>query len=184
MAKSKYHPDFPLRAQDYARQGMIDTEIAAKLGISEKTYYDYQKKYPQFLQAIKAGKAPVDVEVENALLKRARGYEYEEVTVEYAPAKKGEKAQATRVKKVTKQVIPDTRAQEFWLKNRRSGFWRDRQDIEFPGITDPENNRMQIEVVYRNGDGTPMKDPPKVVAEKPDLTGLVDKDFNPIKEDE
>ena len=179
MAKSKFHPDFPLRAMDYARQGMIDTEIARKLGISVDTFYTYQKKYPEFFEAIREGKAPVDVEVENALLKRARGFEYEEVTVEYAPAKPGEKAQAMKVKKVTKIVIPDTKAHVFWLKNRRPEIWRDRQDIQLPGITDPDNNRRRLEIVHITGDGTPLKGQGKKKKKE-----WLDKDGNPIKEDE
>ena len=181
MARTKWHPDFPLRAQDYARQGMIDKEIAAKLGISEDTLYTYLKKYPEFSEALKEGKAPVDVEVENALLKRARGYEYEEVTVEYAPAKPGEKAQPTKVKKVTKQVIPDTKAHVFWLKNRRPDIWRDRQDIELPGITDPESNRLLIEVVHSNDNGAPIED---TKGKKEKKKGQVDKFGNLIEEDE
>lgn len=30
---------------------------------------------------------------------------------------------------VTKQVIPDTTAQIFWLKNRKPQAWRDKQDV-------------------------------------------------------
>lgn len=134
MAKSKYDDNFPLLAEDYARQGMIDKEIAKKLGISEKTYYEYQKQYPQFLQAIKRGKQPVDVEVENALLKRAKGYEYEEIHTEYRlKGKTDEKAKPSLIKRIKKQIVPDVTAQIFWLKNRRPKLWRDKQDIEHSG---------------------------------------------------
>lgn len=129
---NKYDDNFPLLAQDYARQGMIDKEIATKLGISERSYYEYQKQYPQFMQAIKRGKAPVDVEVENALLKRAQGYEYEETHVEYKPGKdKKAKLIPTAIRKIKKQVVPDVTAQIFWLKNRRPDKWRDKQEIDF-----------------------------------------------------
>jgi len=129
--KTKYNDDFPLLAEDYARKGMIDKDIARKFGISQETFYQYVKKYPEFSDALKRGKAPVDVEVENALLKRARGYEYEETTVEYRPGKEGEeKASPVSIRKTKKQVLPDTTAQIFWLKNRRSKDWKDKQDIE------------------------------------------------------
>lgn len=137
--KTRYSDDFPLRALDYARQGMIDTEIAASLGISRTAFYEYQSKYPDFAEAIKKGKIPVDVEVENALLKRAMGREYEETTVEYKPGKQVEgedKPPAnvpTLIRKTKKQVIPDTTAQIFWLKNRRPDLWRDRHDVEVTG---------------------------------------------------
>jgi len=136
MAKPKYDENFPLLAEDYARQGMIDKEIAKKLGISEASYYNYQKEHLEFLEAIKRGKRPVDVEVENALLKRAKGFEYEEVHVEYKPkGKEGEeeKKSPTLIKKIKKFVVPDTAACAFWLKNRRPDLWKDRQQMEMSG---------------------------------------------------
>lgn len=132
--KEKYEDTFPLLAQDYARRGLIDKQIAKKLGISEPTYYEYQKKYPEFLKAIKKGKAPVDVEVENALLKRAKGYEYEEIHTEYRPkGKTDEKAKPSLIKRIIKQVVPDVTAQIFWLKNRRPKVWKDKHDVDVFG---------------------------------------------------
>lgn len=61
--------------------------------------------------------------MENALLKRALGYEYDEITYE-----NGEE-----VKRVTKQVAPDITAQIFWLKNRKPQQRRDTKDIEHSG---------------------------------------------------
>lgn len=136
MARKELYDDtFPLLAEDYARRGLIDKDIAKKLGIGLTIYYEYQKKYPEFLKAIKRGKLPVDVEVENALLKRARGFTYEETEVKFKPAKKeGEKPVATHIKKVKKFVVPDTTACIFWLKNRRSKQWRDKHDIDFGDV--------------------------------------------------
>lgn len=133
MAKPKYDDNFPLLAEGYARQGLIDKEIAAKLGISERSYYEYQKKYPQFTQAIKRGKEPVDVEVENALLKRAQGFDYEEIHAEYGIKKGQEKATPSKVKKISKKVVPDVTAQIFWLKNRLPKIWRDKHDLNVSG---------------------------------------------------
>jgi len=136
MAKSKYVKDFPARAEAYAKQGLIDKEIARKLGISKQTFYDYQKKHPDFLDSLKRGKAPVDFKVENALLKRAMGYEYEETTVEYDAAVEDQKAKPKKIKTTTKRVIPDVAACIFWLKNRKPKKWRDKQNIELSGEDD------------------------------------------------
>lgn len=137
MAKIKYNDNFPLLAEDYAREGMIDNEIAAALGISRAVYYKYQNMFQDFKDAIKRGKAPVDVEAEKALLKRVKGFEYEETQVEYinVPSKKGEKTapKVTVIKKKNKMVIPDVAACIFWLKNRRPKKWRDRQNVELSG---------------------------------------------------
>jgi hypothetical protein len=139
-AKTKYNENFPLLAEDYARQGMINREIARSLGISRAVFYEYQKKYPDFLDSIKRGKAPIDFEVENALLKRALGYEYEEVMVGYKPGKGEEKAMPTVIRKTKKQVIPDVTAQIFWLKNRRPRLWKDKHVVGMDGT-------MNIKVV-------------------------------------
>ena len=140
MAKPKYEDTFPLRAEGYAREGLTDKQIAKNLGISHETLYQYQKKHSEFSDALKRGKAPVDIEVENALLKRARGYEIEEVTVEYKPGKDGkdgeEKAKPTSIKKVKKQVLPDPTSMIFWLKNRLRKKWRDDRALMLSGDKD------------------------------------------------
>jgi hypothetical protein len=94
------------------------------MGISTTSLYDYQLKFPEITDALKRGKAPVDNEVENALLKRAMGFEYEEVTTEIIEQPDG--SQRKHVKKTKKMVVPDTVAQIFWLKNRRPELWRDK----------------------------------------------------------
>ena len=91
MSKTKYNPDtFPMLVEGYARDGMIDKDIAKKLGISVATFYNYENKHIEFLEAIKRGKYPVDFEVENSLLKRAKGYSYQETTKIMALNKDGE----------------------------------------------------------------------------------------------
>lgn len=125
MAKSKYvsHvlPKLGL-VEGWAREGMIERDMAAKLGVSYSSFADYKNRFPDFLEALKRGKEVVDFEVENALLKRALGYAYVEERVEVSD-KDGEK-----VTKTVKQVAPDVTAQIFWLKNRKPGKWRDKPD--------------------------------------------------------
>ncbi|GAH71512.1 unnamed protein product, partial [marine sediment metagenome] len=131
MAKLKYDEDFPARAEDFARQGFRDVDIAKKLGISRAVFYEYKKTYPDFLDAIKKGKGPIDFEVENALLKRARGFEYEEIHIEYKPGK-GDNLIPISIRKIKKFVVPDSTAIIFWLKNRRKQ-WRDRFNLDVEG---------------------------------------------------
>ncbi|HQE49834.1 MAG TPA: hypothetical protein PKV93_10855, partial [Fervidobacterium sp.] len=63
-----------------------------------------------------------------ALLKRALGYEYEEVKQIIEKDEKGKDRK--RIEKTIKHVIPDTTAQIFWLKNRKPHEWRDKREIE------------------------------------------------------
>lgn len=109
--------------QGWARNGLTNEQIAHNLGINIATLYDYQKKYSEFSQALKKGKEVVDFEVENALLKRALGYDYEETKIE-----KSDK-DGVKITKITKHVPPDVGAAAFWLKNRKPTEWRDRKEI-------------------------------------------------------
>ena len=105
--------------EGWARDGLTDEQIAKNIGINRTTLYDWKKKEVNIADALKKGKEVIDFEVENALLKRALGYEYEEETYE----------NGILTKKVKKQVAPDTTAQIFWLKNRKKEQWREKVEV-------------------------------------------------------
>lgn len=123
MAKGKYQewlePEGLLKVEGWARDGLTDEQIAHNMGISVATLYNWKNEHLEILEALKSGKEVVDRQVENALLKRALGYEYEEVSEKY------ELGILTERKVTKKQVVPDTTAQIFWLKNRKAKDWRD-----------------------------------------------------------
>ncbi len=116
-----------MKITGWARDGLVNEQIAQNIGIHPSTLYDWQNKYPEIAEALKQGKEVVDRQVESALLKRALGYEYEEVKM--IATESGGK----RVEKTRKQVLPDVGAQIFWLKNRKPKEWRDRQEVEHSG---------------------------------------------------
>lgn len=105
--------------EGWARDGLTDEQIAKNIGIAPSTLYEWKKKSKEFSESLKKGKEVVDFEVENALLKRALGYEYEEETYE----------NGILTKKVKKQVPPDTTAQIYWLKNRKKEQWREKVEV-------------------------------------------------------
>ena len=82
MAKGKYQrwlePDGLTLLEGWARDGLTDEQIAKNCGCNAATLYDWKKRYPEISKALKKGKEVVDIQVENALLKRALGYEYVE----------------------------------------------------------------------------------------------------------
>ena len=116
-----------IKIEGWARDGLTDEKIADKIGIKRQTLYDWKKKYSVFSDTLKRGKEIIDRQVENSLLKRALGYEYDEVTTTTFPDGKEE------TKRVTKHVLPDTTAQIFWLKNRKPDEWRDKKDVNLSG---------------------------------------------------
>lgn len=130
VAKGKYQEwlteEKLILLQGWARDGLTDEQIARNMGISVRTLYKWKKKYGQIGQALKKGKEVVDREVENALLRSALGYEYEE----QALTNKGE------VVTLRKYQPPNTTAAIFWLKNRKPQEWRDKQQVEHTGKDD------------------------------------------------
>ena len=75
MAKGKYHewlePDKLILLQGWARDGLSNEQMAHNMGINEKTFYEWIKRFPQISKAVKKGKEVIDYAVENALLKKA-----------------------------------------------------------------------------------------------------------------
>ena len=148
MAKSKYEThvkDKLILIEGWARNGLIEEQIAKNLGISIQTFYTYKNKYVEFFEALKKGKEVIDTEVENALLKKSLGFK-EEVRkpfkikrVEYHENGK-KKLEYEEIVYAEDEIIfaPDTTAQIFWLKNRRPKDWRDRKDYEVSGLTTEE----------------------------------------------
>lgn len=130
MAKSKVEkwltPEGLTLLAGWARDGLTDEQIANNCGIKRQTLYDWEKKYPDILNTIKKNKEIIDYEVECALLKRAKGYTYEEITEECILNKATNKYEMKVTKRVTKEVSPDTGAAMAWLKNRKPDKWRDK----------------------------------------------------------
>ena len=147
IAKSKYETDVKPRLVEieaWKRDGLTDEQIFKNLGISKDTFYKYKDKYTDFSDALKKGKEVADIEVENALFKRAIGYKYKEVIKE---VKEIDGKKSTYIKEVIKEMPGDVAAQIFWLKNRKSNKWKDKQDIDI------EDNNVSITIngVKRNG---------------------------------
>lgn len=133
---SKYGKIDLEQVEKLAGLGLIDTEIASVLGISESTLNNYKKK-PEFLEALKRGKLKADAVVIESLYKRATGYEHNAVKI-FMPAGASKPIYAPYVE----HYPPDSTAMIFWLKNRRVHEWRDRQETEHTFGRDELNKVM------------------------------------------
>lgn len=142
MAKGKYQqwlePDGLTLLKGWARKGLTDEQIAHNCGISTKTLYEWKGKYGEISGALKEGKEVVDLLVENALLKRALGYTYEEKTYERKPVNEEGDMEMVLTKTVVKEVVADTTAQIYWMNNRDPAHWRGNKDAQ-------ERNRIELE---------------------------------------
>ena len=149
MAKGKYEcwltEDGLLKLEGWARDGLTDEQIAGNMGITRETLRVWKNSYSVISVTLKRGKDVVDRKVENALLKRALGYSYTETTRERC-----EDGEMKVTKRIEKEVVPDTTAQIFWLKNRKPEIWRDKQNIEMSGtvgLTAAEKEKLADEFI-------------------------------------
>lgn len=124
MARSKWPQvkDKIMLVEKWARDGLSEEQIAKNLGISRNTLNDYKNKHPDILNALKRGKEVLLTEVENALIKRALGFKYEE-TKTYI--KEEDDKVITYTEKTIKYMPPDTGACAIVLKNKDKENWKD-----------------------------------------------------------
>lgn len=126
MARGKYEEwieeDNLTRIESWASDGLTNGQIAKNIGISRQTLDNWCKKHVDIFNAIKKGREPVVRELENALIKKAKGFEYEEITTEMWVDDTGEKRQ--KVSKHRKYSAPDTSAAIFLLKNYKPNKYR------------------------------------------------------------
>ena len=117
--------------------GATEKEIWNNLGIHKSTFYDYKAKHKEFSDLLKKGRKKPVKEIKAAMLKRAKGFQYEEkkVVVEQIEYNDGEiiiPARKVRTEITTKTALPDTAAGlvllQHWAKDE--GWSRDPQNLE------------------------------------------------------
>lgn len=124
----------------WARQGYTDKELAEKMGIGHRTLTRWKSdpKLSDIKDAISKGKEVINAEVEEALIKTALGYDYEEEHIVQVANPDG--SQRHEVKRLKKHRAPDTTALIFYLKNRLPGEYRDKRHNEITGHIETTKN--------------------------------------------
>lgn len=140
MRKSKYSAWLEAYGLEYIRrlaeEGLTDEEIATRSSLELSVYRRYKRCYPEFAEAIALGRASADYAVVRSLYKKATGYNvtlnktYKLKRVDYDP-ETGKKIReyeelATGVDET--HVPADLRAETFWLRNRQSERWSEKQE--------------------------------------------------------
>ena len=159
---TEYRPEMCDDVRKWVEEGIVNHEIAARLGIAESTLYEWKQKYPEFAEAFEKGHQYRHQNVINALYKRCIGYTYEEITKEPVeiPSDDPDKPPKKRMvvtKKVRKQMAPDTNAIEFYLTNKlpdqfkhktevQSNVTADvhvKRDVDLSNLTDEELDQLE-----------------------------------------
>ena len=143
------------KIQGWARDGLIEKQIAHNMGVSATTIREWKKRFPEIAEALRKGKEVVDREVENALYKSALGFMQKVKKpvkireVEYDP-KSGKKIkESEKWVQVEEEIYvpPQVTAQIFWLKNRKPDEWREKNDLTLT----PSNGVLESLMELHNG---------------------------------
>lgn len=141
-------PDNLILLEGWSREGLTYEQIAHNMGIDVTTLREWRKKNSTISTTLKKGKEVTDYEVENALYKKALGYNvllkktFKIKTIEYNDQGKKIKEKEELVDGYDEAHIPaDTTAQIFWLKNRKKEKWRDK--VEVANSNNDINNQIE-----------------------------------------
>lgn len=126
-----FKPEYVEQAYKLCLMGMTDVELASFFEIAESNLNEWKHRFPDFQESMRRGKEIADAEVSASLYQRALGYSHPEVHISNYQGSITETP-------LTKHYPPDTAAASLWLRNRQSGKWRDKVDVDHglqPGST-------------------------------------------------
>lgn len=107
----------------WRRNGIPLTIIATEyVGVSKTAFWGWYKQSEELRRACAVAKDIADSNVEDALYRRAVGYDYWEEVWELI------EGEVRLTRKFKKHMPPDTKAIMQWLFNRRPDIWRAQQE--------------------------------------------------------
>lgn len=104
---------------------MTEKQIAETLGVGYTAFREYKRQYPALNDALKKGRADLVMELRSTLIRRAKGFQYEEKKI----IKEG--GEVVREIHAIKSALPDVAALNLLLKNYDRENWaNDPQTLE------------------------------------------------------
>lgn len=136
----------------WCQDGLEDRELAQVMKISPRTLRDWKTRFALIANAIQRGRGGAQVQIENALFQRAKGYKetvhkpMKRRVREYDPETKRCIREEEVVDIVEEEIYipPDTNAAKFWLSNRAPERWSNRVELTGGGV-------LRLEDVLRDG---------------------------------
>jgi len=102
--------------EGWYEDGLIDEEVARKMGIHINTLYTWFRRFPKLKEASLRGKEVTDALVEKKLLSKALGKD-QVINIVYDE-------DGNVIQKTIKQNAPDFRSIRYWLQNRKGRTWK------------------------------------------------------------
>lgn len=150
---TKYKPEYDEQAYKLCLLGHTDEELASFFEVDVRTINNWKIDHPSFFQSLKKGKEIADMDVAVKLLERAKGASVVRQqaikmkdTQYNSEGKKLSEEERIEIVDLVHQEAPDTTALIFWLKNRKSTAWRDKQEIS----TISDDKPTTINLVTKN----------------------------------
>ena len=128
IIRTKYHKGLLVRVWYLAVLGLTNYDIAQGIGVNVHTLEAWQRKHPEFNDALCRGRVEANADVGKSLYQRAMGYSVEAEHIAVVKHKDG----SVEIVKTPymKTYPPDTVACIFWLKNRERDSWQDVNQIK------------------------------------------------------
>ena len=101
-------------------KGYNVSEVAELIGISEQTYFNWKTNYPSFFESEGKWKENAIEECVRTMVKLGKGYDLKETKVHW------DKNGKRHTYDVVKQLPPNQKSLEFYLKNRDGKNWKDK----------------------------------------------------------
>ena len=137
--KHKSRPDEWLTAdgllciEGWARDGLTDGDIAReRMLISANTLTNWKKKHPEIAAALRRGRHPFLVEIEQNAIKAATGYWTEETDTQIYVDKHGQKKEMVTKRK--RWVKPDAQMAQYLLNNNRPDKYSAKPDKVYEAL--------------------------------------------------
>lgn len=124
--------------EGFLSSGHTEESVAKRFGVGVSTWERYKNEHDELRQVIHRSGMNATALVVNSLFKRANGYQYEEIHTKIIDSGQqrqgqGQGSQRRIIKKITKEVPPDTAAAIFWITNRDPENWKNTQNIKHSG---------------------------------------------------
>ncbi len=114
------------KISEWVKEGCTKKAIAKNLGVSVAFFYKCLNEHKELVDAFTRAQEVPNEKVENALFRRACGYQWTEVKVKQALDRNGNIVELTETRTV--DVAPDPTSIIFWLTNMSRDKWKKMPD--------------------------------------------------------
>lgn len=141
-----------LRIQGWARDGLDDKQIAELTGYFPSYFSKLKYEIPELSDALKKGRAPLDIIVESTMYRRAIGMKikvqqaFKVKEVYYDIEGRRCEKESVVVQDLDQDLPPDTTAMIFWLKNRKPDYWN-KQPIRIDETTNGKDMQAPARIL-------------------------------------